>query len=91
MSKPAATVGCHHVCPQPKHPGGPVTSGSSDVFCEGKQACRQNDQMVCKGIDTVAAGSATVYINGRQAARLGDPSAHGGRIVEAGASSVFIG
>ncbi len=91
MSKPAVTIGCHHTCPLPDHKGGPVHSGSPDVFHEGISACRQSDSMVCeKGTDAVASGSTTVYINGLQAARLGDPSVHGGIIVQ-GVNRVFIG
>lgn len=91
MSKPAAVIGSHHVCPLPKHSGGPVVSGSQNVFHEGVSACRQSDPMACKSsMDTVASGSSTVYINSLQAARLGDPSVHGGQIVE-GVQTVFIG
>ena len=91
MSKPAATLGCHHTCPIPKHVGGAVTQASANVFTENIAACRQGDALNCnRGTDVVAAGSQTVYINSRQAARLGDPTAHGGQIVE-GKMSVYIG
>lgn len=88
--QPAATIGCNHTCPIPKHPGGPVTMGSQDVLVEKKGVCRQSDQLVCEGTDTVLKGSLTVFVNGLPAARMGDPTAHGGVIVQ-GASSVFIG
>ncbi len=90
MSKPAATVGCHHTCPLPDHVGGPVIQGSSDVFINGKPACRQGDKLSCqKGSDALAIGSGTVFINGRPAGRVGDPSEHGGKIVE-GNTAVFV-
>lgn len=91
MSKPAATVGCQHTCPQDKHVGGPATQGSTNVFINNKGACRQNDPMMCKkGIDKIAMGSTNVFINSRPSARLGDATIHGGKITS-GSSNVFIG
>ena len=96
MSKPAATIGCHHTCPQsdgPKpHVGGPALQGSATVFIGGKMACRQGDQLQCSSpsVDLVQTGSGSVFINNKPAARQGDMTAHGGQIVE-GSPSVFIG
>ena len=96
MSKPAAVIGCMHVCPKvdpgPKpHVGGPVIQGSPNVsICNIPAACK-GDKLICIGPpDTISGGSATVFINGKNAARLGDDTAHGGKIV-LGVPSVFIG
>lgn len=96
MAQAAATYGCYHTCPaydgDDPHVGGPVQSGSSNVFIENKMSCRVGDQMRCNSpsVDTVTKGSSSVFINGKAAARIGDTSAHGGRIVE-GAASVSMG
>lgn len=96
MTKPAATSGCYHTCPaydgDRPHVGGPLINGSSNVFFEGKMACRQGDPLQCNSpsVDSVAKGSGSVFINGSPAARMQDPTAHGGQITE-GASSIFIG
>jgi uncharacterized Zn-binding protein involved in type VI secretion len=96
MSSPAATLGCHHLCPahdgQVPHVGGPVRAGSPDVFFTGKAACRTGDPLHCNSAscDRVARGSPTVFINGHAAARLGDPTDHGGIVVE-GVPTISIG
>ncbi len=93
--KPAARITDHHVCPKKTrkkpHVGGPVSSGSSDVFIEGLPAARQGDSIVCVGPpDSISGGSSSVFINGKPAARIGDKSSHGGVIVS-GAGTVLIG
>ena len=95
MGKPAATISHNHTCPQydgrTPHVGGPVSSGSGNVFIGGLPAARVGDNLVCNGPpDTINQGSATVFINGKPAARMGDSTAHGGVIVQ-GNATVFIG
>jgi uncharacterized Zn-binding protein involved in type VI secretion len=66
--------------PKP-HVGGPVATGSPDVFIEGKPAARLGDQLVCAGPpDAFVGGSPSVFINGIPACRIIDPLAHGGKI-----------
>lgn len=93
--KPAATISHQHVCPKVTgkvpHVGGPVVSGSANVFIGGKPAARVGDTLTCVGPpDTITQGSSGVFINGKPAARLGDGTAHGGKIVM-GEGSVMIG
>jgi uncharacterized Zn-binding protein involved in type VI secretion len=65
---------------------GTVTSGSSSVTVEGKQAARAGDTAGCAG--TITEGSPDVFINGKPAAVQGKTGC-GGSIVF-GASGVFI-
>ena len=95
MGKPSARLGDNHTCPavtsKTPHVGGPISSGSGDVFIGNQPAGRVEDSLVCNGPpDTIASGSATVFINGRPAARMTDSTAHGGVIV-GGLGSVLIG
>ncbi|CCN69708.1 PAAR domain-containing protein [Vibrio nigripulchritudo] len=95
MGKPAARVGDSHSCPDKTgkipHVGGPVSSGSGNVFIGGMPAARQGDSMVCVGPpDSISGGSGSVFINGKPAARMGDGSSHGGVIVS-GFPTVLIG
>jgi uncharacterized Zn-binding protein involved in type VI secretion len=78
-----------HTCPS--HEGGPILTGSPNVFIKGEPAARLVDRIGCAGaLDNVARGAATVLINGLPAARRGDASSHGGVIIE-GEPSVTIG
>ncbi|PPC75596.1 hypothetical protein C4K68_19530 [Pokkaliibacter plantistimulans] len=95
MGKPAATVGHFHTCPKydgrTPHVGGPVVTGSPNVFINGMPAARVGDTLICCGPpDTIKEGSATVFINGMPAARMGDGTAHGGVII-GGSGNVLIG
>ncbi|WP_417448505.1 PAAR domain-containing protein [Idiomarina abyssalis] len=95
MGKPSARVGDNHTCPavtsKTPHVGGPISTGSGNVFSGKQPAGRVDDNLVCDGPkDTIVKGSSSVFINGRPAARMTDPTAHGGVIVE-GLDSVFIG
>lgn len=95
MGKPAATIGCFHVCPKVTskvpHVGGPVIAGSGNVTIGGIPAARKGDKLICIGPpDTINAGSSSVKINGKPAARLGDSTAHGGKVV-VGNPTVKIG
>lgn len=73
------------------------TSGSPNVFVNGKPAHRQGDSWavhcnsvpVCHG-GTLASGSSSVYVNGRQLGRIGD-SVSCGSTVASGSSNVFAG
>lgn len=95
MGKPAARIGEHHTCPKTTskvpHVGGPVVTGSANVFIGGMPAACKGDKVMCIGPpDTIKEGSATVFINGKPAARMGDATAHGGKIV-IGCGTVLIG
>lgn len=95
MGKPAAFLGCMHVCPartgKIPHVGGPVASGNGTVTVGGLPVACVGDKLVCVGPpDTVAQGSATVTVGGKPVARLGDSTAHGGKIV-VGNPTVLIG
>jgi uncharacterized Zn-binding protein involved in type VI secretion len=73
-----------HGCPACPHPGvGPITTGSPDVFVNGKPAARQDDlgiHAVCCGPNTftIKRGSPTVYVNGKPFARMNDQTKHCG-------------
>jgi uncharacterized Zn-binding protein involved in type VI secretion len=85
----AARITDNHKCP--KHGGGPISTGSSDVFIGYLEAARVGDKAQCKGaVDVIADGASNVFINGREAARISDPTEHGGQIV-VGCSTVNIG
>ena len=94
MRKPGARVGDDHTCPVKGHAGGPIISGSPNVFYNGKSAARVTDLLECHPkddvYDEIAAGSNSVYVNGLPAARMGDGTKHGGVITE-GSATVFIG
>ncbi|HQT89623.1 MAG TPA: PAAR domain-containing protein [Acidiphilium sp.] len=84
-----------HTCPDTDGPvphiGGPITSGSPNVFIGGLPAARVTDPLTCVGPpDTIVMGSQSVLINGLPAARMGDQTAHGGVIV-GGLTTVLIG
>ncbi|MFT8947585.1 MAG: PAAR domain-containing protein [Acetobacter aceti] len=94
-SKPAARTTDMHTCPetasQVPHVGGPIASGSPNVFINGRSAARVGDIATCNGpLDKISEGSASVFINGKPAARMGDRTEHGG-VVIIGSSNVFIG
>ena len=73
------------------------TSGSPNVFVNGKPAHRQGDswavhcnsEPVCHG-GSLASGSSSVYVNGRQLGRIGDP-VNCGSSVATGSPNVFAG
>ncbi len=73
------------------------TSGSPNVFVNGKPAHRQGDswavhcnsEPVCHG-GNLASGSSSVYVNGRQLGRIGD-SVSCGSSVATGSKNVFAG
>ncbi|MDH2432940.1 PAAR domain-containing protein [Pokkaliibacter sp. MBI-7] len=95
MGKPAATISHNHTCPAKRgktpHVGGPIISGSGNVFIGGLPAARVGDNLICNAPpDTINEGSSTVFINGKPAARMGDSTEHGGVIVQ-GNATVFIG
>ena len=94
----AARVGGNHTCPLANpggspHTGGPILPAPSTpkVFVGGQPAAAVGMKCTCAGPpDTIAQGSQSVFVVGQGAARLGDPTAHGGKIVE-GYVSVVIG
>ncbi|SIR53276.1 PAAR domain-containing protein [Acidiphilium angustum] len=84
-----------HTCPDSDgpvpHVGGPIISGSPNVFIGGLPAARVTDKLTCVGPpDTIVMGSPTVLINGLMAARMGDQTAHGG-VIAGGCGTVLIG
>jgi len=95
FAAPAARVGDYHTCPQVTgfvpHIGGPILSGSSNVFICGNAAATVSSFASCNGsLDQIIQGSVIVFINGLPAARQGDVSAHGGLITQ-GCPTVLIG
>lgn len=86
--QPIALIGHHHTCParcgRTPHVGGPVITGQPNVTVNGIPVACISDQLMCNcgGPDIVAGGSSLVTINGLPVARLGDPTAHGGVIVQ---------
>jgi uncharacterized Zn-binding protein involved in type VI secretion len=91
---PAARISDNHTCPKvdpPPHVGGPVSSGASNVLIGYMPAARVGDKAVCvPAVDTISKGEPSVVIAGKDAARLGDPTEHGGKIVQ-GCQTVLIG
>ncbi|MGP3591528.1 PAAR domain-containing protein, partial [Vagococcus sp. WN89Y] len=72
---------------------GVITTGSHNVFINGKPAAIATDSMVeCDddGSQQLAEGSSRVYINGLPAARLGDRTTCDARVMT-GSGNVFIG
>ncbi|SFM93641.1 Zn-binding Pro-Ala-Ala-Arg (PAAR) domain-containing protein, incolved in TypeVI secretion [Izhakiella capsodis] len=81
----AVRVGDFVTCPHCEHTR--ITSGSSNVFIEGKPAARSGDRCKCGG--GVDAGQEKIKINGLHAACVN--SNHSGHTAVNGAESVFIG
>ncbi|RDL27207.1 RHS repeat-associated core domain-containing protein [Serratia fonticola] len=73
---------------------GPISTASSNVYIEGKQAARAIVDMVActkhSSPPKIAQGSESVFINDQPAARVGDKVTCGATIKE-GASSVYVG
>src|SRR5690606_8670358 len=96
MTKPVARVGDFHGCPKTTgkvpHVGGPIVSGSPNVFIAGVPVARMGDPAVCAagGMDVIAQGSPTVFVNGQPLACAGHITAQGGFIVS-GAGNVIVG
>jgi uncharacterized Zn-binding protein involved in type VI secretion len=67
--------------------GSTITSGSSSVTVDGKQAARAGDTTGCGS--AIVEGSSNVFINGKPAAVQGSSTGCGGSIVT-GSSGVFI-
>jgi uncharacterized Zn-binding protein involved in type VI secretion len=95
----AARLGDMHVCPMVTpgtppipHVGGPILPPCCPtVIIAGQPAARVGDMALCVGPpDAIAMGSTTVLIGMMPAARFGDPTVHGGKIVQ-GAPTVNIG
>jgi uncharacterized Zn-binding protein involved in type VI secretion len=86
---PAARLTDHHTC---SHVGGPlVPKCEPTVIIGNRPAARRTDRGACKAShDAIAQGEPSVMFNGEQAARIGDPTRHGGRVVQ-GDSTVLIG
>lgn len=91
---PAARITDHHTCPKvdpPPHKGGKIKTGASKTKIGYEWAARVDDKAICVPcLDTISKGEPTVVIEGKDAARLGDPTEHGGKIVQ-GCPSVLIG
>ncbi len=93
--KLAVRVSDMHECPDitatVAHVGGPVSTGSDNIYIAGMAAARLGDTVICTGPpDTLCLGSGSVFWNGRPAARVADQTAHGGAMV-VGDSAVSIG
>ena len=91
----AATIDSHHSCPMcngaTPHAGGPVVTGSPNVFINGKPVARLGDFCACCGaVAKIATGHANVFVNGLPIATTDSLTSHGGRIVT-GSPNVLIG
>ncbi|WP_341798967.1 PAAR domain-containing protein [Rhizobium tumorigenes] len=66
------------------HVGGPISETQSLVTVGGVPVAVVGDRCICMAgpSDTISVGSPLVYIEGKALARIGDPTVHGGRIVE---------
>lgn len=90
MGTPIAVVDNYHTCPLvdpgPKpHVGGPIITGQSHVRVNGTPIAVAGDRCLCIGAgshDPISSGSKIARVNGKAIARLGDPTSHGGRIVQ---------
>lgn len=86
-SGPLATIDCDHSCPkvvsdQP-HRGGPISSGSKNVFIAGQPAARVGDTAQCHGAtDTLVQGHDAILINGKPAVGLMHKTKHGGKVAQ---------
>ncbi|QYO65257.1 PAAR domain-containing protein [Leptolyngbya sp. 7M] len=94
---PAARLGDMHTCPLVSpgpvpHVGGPILPPCCPTVLIGYMpAARVSDMATCVGPpDVILMGSTTVMIGGLLAARMGDPTIHGGVIVQ-GCPTVMIG
>ena len=90
-----ATIGNQHHCPKKNtdhsnHQGGPITSGSGDVFIHKKAIARIGDTAKCIGpTDVIRSGNDAIKINGQGVALTGSKTKHGGQITE-GANGVGV-
>jgi uncharacterized Zn-binding protein involved in type VI secretion len=93
---PAARIGDMHTCPKVEpgpvpHVGGPILTGERTVLIGNMPAARVSDKAFCNAPpDNVSRGASGVLISNQKAARIGDPTAHGGVIVQ-GFPTVLIG
>ena len=88
MSKPAARIGDHHICPMfdgPKpHVGGPILPPCMPTVLVGsKPAARLGDLLTCvsPAPDTIVEGCFTILIGGKPASTILHSTAHGGKIM----------
>lgn len=82
-------VGSAHSCN--RHNGGPVSTGSSNVFFSDKPAVRVGDKATCHGFtDTIKKGNSGITINGQHAAVVHSKTAHDGKVTS-GASHISAG
>lgn len=72
--------------------GGAITTGSQDVFSNGKPVARVGDTYACPvhGSNSIVKGSSSVFANGLAVARLGDGTSCGA-VITGGSSDVFSG
>lgn len=70
-------VGHRHICPL--HGEGTVTTGSSGLTVNGRQAACVGDQLSCGAV--ITSGSSST-LAGQGIARVGDQTSHGGTLVE---------
>jgi uncharacterized Zn-binding protein involved in type VI secretion len=91
---PAARITDYHTCPKvdpPPHVGGKIVTGASKTLIGYQWAARVGDNAICvPSLDTISKGEPTVVIEGKDSARIGDPTVHGGKIVQ-GCPTVIIG
>jgi len=85
----AARVGDRHDCP--KHGGGPIVTGSTNVFVNSTPFAHVADRASCGGpSDYLVTGAAKVTVNGKKASRVTSHCMHGGKVA-AGSPNVLVG
>ncbi len=75
------------------HVGGPATEGSSLLYINGQSVSRQGDELFCASPNkdkVMETGVGRLYVDGKPVALKGDRSLHGGEIIEAGNTLVFV-
>jgi uncharacterized Zn-binding protein involved in type VI secretion len=73
--------------------GGPIITGSPDVFIVGPPSARETDLVYCAIHEEqiIAQGSLTVLVNGLPKARVGDLISCAATIAPPGAVTVLVG
>ena len=87
--KPISLLGHMHTCPMVApgpvpHVGGPIIQTQTLVMVDAIPVAVVGDTCLCAagGPDKIVAGSTFVSIEGKPVARIGDPTTHGGVIVQ---------
>ncbi|HCU14388.1 hypothetical protein M988_1024 [Hafnia paralvei ATCC 29927] len=92
MGVPVALKGHQHVCPLPKHVGGPIKEGHPGLTVNGIPVALVGHQCECKtgGPDIIAVGNPLLTVNGIPVAVMGSQTIHGGVVIQ-GDPGLIIG